>query len=194
MAFPFGFTFPNLFRRTAAPATAVRSLDGGRMGGRRGWGMGTSYRINSEVSGAGATVRTRARYLAANNPWLSQAVANWAGALVGSGIVPTPKAPEAANRKALSDLWSLWTEEADADGRTDFAGMQADIVRGLVIDGEAFVQVLMTEDGPRLRLAGAEGVQNKRTESWHTLGMKYRAWLDFGAGWLDSKAYMNPGA
>lgn len=43
-------------------------------------------------------------------------------------------------------------------------------------------------------LAGAEGVQIQRTESWDTLGMKYRAWLDFGAGWLDSKAYMNPGA
>lgn len=43
-------------------------------------------------------------------------------------------------------------------------------------------------------LAGAEGVQIQRTEAWDTLGMKYRAWLDFGAGWLDAKAYKNPGA
>ena len=44
-------------------------------------------------------------------------------------------------------------------------------------------------------LAGAEGVQIQRTEAWDTLGMKYRAWLDFGAGWLDFRgAYLNPGA
>ena len=42
-------------------------------------------------------------------------------------------------------------------------------------------------------LAGAEGVQIQRTEAWDTLSIRYRAWLDFGAGWLDAKAYMNPG-
>ena len=34
-------------------------------------------------------------------------------------------------------------------------------------------------------LAGAQGVQIQRTETWDTLGMKFRAYLDFGAGWLD---------
>lgn len=125
--------------------------------------MGKSYRINSEVAGAGATVRARARYLANNNPWLSQAVANWAGALIGPGIVPTPKHADAATRRALADLWNRWTEEADADCRTDFNGMQADIARGLVIDGEAFVQIIATEDGPRLRLLPPELVDESMT-------------------------------
>lgn len=34
-------------------------------------------------------------------------------------------------------------------------------------------------------LAGAEGVQVQRREMWESLGMGYRAFLDFGAGWLD---------
>ncbi|AXQ95682.1 Mu-like prophage major head subunit gpT family protein [Cereibacter azotoformans] len=34
-------------------------------------------------------------------------------------------------------------------------------------------------------LAAAQGVQIQRQEAWDTLGLKFRAWLDFGCGWLD---------
>ena len=34
-------------------------------------------------------------------------------------------------------------------------------------------------------LAGAEGVQVQRREAWDTLGLSFRAYLDFGSGWLD---------
>ncbi|SEL86641.1 phage prohead protease, HK97 family [Roseovarius azorensis] len=34
-------------------------------------------------------------------------------------------------------------------------------------------------------LSGAEGVQVQRREAWDTLGLSFRAFLDFGAGWLD---------
>jgi HK97 family phage prohead protease len=44
-------------------------------------------------------------------------------------------------------------------------------------------------------LSSAQGVQIQRSEAWSTLGMKFRAWLDFGAGWLESRAaYLNEGA
>lgn len=157
----FGQALTRMFTRPVK-AGAVRRFDGAA-GGRRGFGMSTFHRINSEVAGAGATVRARARYLAANNPWLSQAVANWTGALVGAGIVPTPKHPDAATRKALTEAFNRWAEEADADGRTDLWGLQADIARGLVIDGEAFVQVIMAEDGPRLRIIPPELVDESMT-------------------------------
>ena len=149
-----GRALTRMFNRPAK-AGAVRRFDGAA-GGRRGFGIGTFHQINSEVAGAGGTVRARARYLAANNPWLSQAVANWTGALVGAGIVPTPKHPDAATRKLLTEAFSRWAEEADADGRTDFWGLQADIARGLVIDGEAFVQVIIVEGGARLRIIPPE--------------------------------------
>ena len=158
MAFPF---IPKLFNRPAKPQ-AVRRFDGAA-GGRRGFGMGTFGRVNSEVSASGATLRSRARYLANNNPWLSQAVANWAGALVGSGIVPTPKHPDATTRADLTAAFQGWADDADADGRTDFWGLQADVARGLVIDGEAFLHVLPSEDGPRLRLLPPELVDESLT-------------------------------
>lgn len=44
-------------------------------------------------------------------------------------------------------------------------------------------------------LASAQGVQIQRQESWDQLGLKYRAWLDFGCGWLDWRgAYRSAGA
>jgi len=44
-------------------------------------------------------------------------------------------------------------------------------------------------------LSSAQGVQIQRTEAWDTLGLKFRAFLDFGAGWLDWRgAYLNNGA
>lgn len=43
-------------------------------------------------------------------------------------------------------------------------------------------------------LQSAQGVQIQRKEAWTTLGMEYRAFLDFGCGWTDWRgAYRNPG-
>lgn len=137
----------------------VRRFDGAA-GGRRGWGMGTFGRINPEVAAAGASLRGRARYLANNNPWIANAVANWTGALIGSGIMPTSQHPDAAARKALATLFNGWAEEADADGRTTFWGLQADVARGVVVDGEAFVQFL---DSDRLRLIPPELIDESMT-------------------------------
>lgn len=140
----------------------VRRFDGAA-GDRRGWGMGTFGRINPEIAAAGASVRTRSRYLAANNPWISPAVSNWVGALIGPGVVPTAKHPNEATGKALTAHFNLWADDADADGRTDFAGLQADMARGLVIDGEAFVHLVAGNHGPQLRLIPPELVDESMT-------------------------------
>lgn len=152
----------DLFRRPAAKLAAVRRFDGAA-GGRRGFGTGSFHRINSEVSGASTSLRSRARYLAANNAWLSQGVANWTGALVGSGIAPTSKHADAETRLELAAYWQSFTDEADADGRTDFEGSQAEVARGLVIDGESFIQIISTDLGPRLRLIPPELVDESLT-------------------------------
>lgn len=150
MAFPF---LSRMFTRPAK-AHAVRRFDGAA-GGRRGFGMGTFGRVNSETAAA-PVLRSRSRYLYNNSPWLRQGVDNWAGALVGSAIVPTPRHPDAATRAHLTATFGAWADHADADGRTDFWGLQADVARGLVIDGEAFLHILPGEDGPRLRLLPPE--------------------------------------
>ncbi len=44
-------------------------------------------------------------------------------------------------------------------------------------------------------LSAAQGVQIQRQEAWDTLGLKYRAFLDFGCGWLDWRGtYRSAGA
>lgn len=43
-------------------------------------------------------------------------------------------------------------------------------------------------------LSSAQGVQIQRTEAWDTLGMRFRAFLDFGCGFSDWRGgYKNPG-
>jgi hypothetical protein len=37
-------------------------------------------------------------------------------------------------------------------------------------------------------LSSAQGVQIQRQEAWNTLGLSFRAFLDFGAGWLEPRA------
>lgn len=44
-------------------------------------------------------------------------------------------------------------------------------------------------------LSAAQGVQIQRQEAWDTLGLRYRAFLDFGCGWIDWRgAYRSAGA
>ena len=143
-----------LFRRTDKQ-TMIRRFDGAA-GGRRGFGLGGFGRTGAETMAAGPTLRARARYLAANNPWISQAVANWTGALIGPGIEPT------ADPAAVA-VYNLWADVADADGRTDARGLQAEVTRALVVDGETFVQIIDTSDGPRLRVIPAELVDESMT-------------------------------
>lgn len=143
-----------LLGRTAPPAM-TRRFDGAA-GGRRGFGMGTFGRVGTETAAAGPTLRARARYLANNNPWISAATQNWSGALIGAGIEPTGE-PEAVA------AYNLWADQADADGRTDFRGLQADIARALVVDGEAFAQIIDSPEGPRLRLIPAELIDESMT-------------------------------
>jgi len=143
-----------IFNR-AARGLQVRRFDAAG-GGRRAHGFGTFGQTQTEISGAAYLVRSRARALYANNPWIRNAVDNWTGALVGCGIVPAGDAEAVAH-------FNAWADEADSDQRTDFSGLQSEVARSLVVDGEAFLQVLVTEAGVRLRAIPAELVDESKT-------------------------------
>lgn len=145
----------------AEPAR-TRRFDGAA-GGRRGWGMGTFGRINPETAAAGPALRSRASYLAMNNPWIANAVGNLTGALVGPGIQPSSKHPEAETRKALNRYFADWCSRADAEGRTDFAGLQVAIADSMVKAGEAVALISETADGPRLRVLPPELLDESKT-------------------------------
>lgn len=159
MALPFGLD--RLFRSSPAPLT-VRRFDGAA-GGRRAFGLGAFGRTGTETALAGPTLRARARYRAANDGFIANAVGNIVGNLVGAGIVPTPQHPDEGTRRALSALWGEWCDMADADGRTDGYGLQADVARALVVDGEAFLQLIEGPEGPTVRLIPAELVDEGMT-------------------------------
>lgn len=125
--------------------------------------MGTFGPINPEVAAGATLTRSRARYLAANNPFLANGVDNWSAALVGAGIRPTPRADDADTRRAASRAFETWADDADAAGRTDFWGLQRDIARHLIVDGEALVIVHDDADGVRLQVVAPEQLDEAKT-------------------------------
>lgn len=152
---------PAVFSRKAKPQV-VRSFDGAA-GGRRGVGMGSFGLANTEIFYAGPMLRDRARYLARNNPWVANAIGNWTGSLVGAGIMPTAKHPDDATRKAINAYFGQWAARADATGRTDFFGLQAQIAESMVIDGEALALILDAEHGPELRVLPPDLIDSAKT-------------------------------
>ena len=156
----FRLRLPKLFRTTETPA---RRMIDAAAGGRRGGGFGTFGPINPEVAAGATLTRSRARYLAANNPFLANGVDNWSAALVGAGIRPTPRAEDAGSRRAASRAFETWADDADAAGRTDFWGLQRDIARHLIVDGEALVIIHDDGDGLRLQTVAPEQLDEAKT-------------------------------
>ncbi|MEM6381335.1 MAG: phage portal protein [Pseudomonadota bacterium] len=125
--------------------------------------MGTFGPINPEVAAGATLTRSRARYLATNNPFLANGVDNWSAALVGAGIRPTPRADDADTRRTASRAFETWADDADAAGRSDFWGLQRDIARHLIVDGEALVIVHDDTDGLRLQVVAPEQLDEAKT-------------------------------
>ncbi len=99
---------------------------------------------------------------------------------------------ETAAEKLLASIYAATTEDVNP-----FTGKLSLLVEPRITDDSWFIFA----DPARLAalqygyLSSAQGVQIQRAESWSTLGLKFRAWLDFGAGWLDWRgAYHNEGA
>lgn len=155
--------FRNTLARIIAPAAMNTRRFDGAAGGRRGGGMGTFGRIVPEVAAGNASLRSRARYLANNNPWMANGVGNWVSGLVGAGITPVSRHPDAETRKLLHEIFNAWADAADLEGMSDFWGLQADVARALVVDGEAFAHRTITEDGLRVRLLPAELIDESLT-------------------------------
>ncbi|MDR0672508.1 MAG: phage portal protein [Zoogloeaceae bacterium] len=88
-----------------------------------------------------STLRNRARDAVRNNPHAQSAISSLVSNTIGTGITPRPRHPDADIRARLIELWDEWTAEADADGRTDFYGLQALVARAMFESGECFVRL-----------------------------------------------------
>lgn len=124
-------------------ALRTDGLEAGAHGRRLRRLMPPRAHVNTLIAASGATVLARARYLARNNAYAGNAIDFFAGQTVGTGIVPSWKqlADRPDLRKALAEAWLAWTDEADAEGLTDFYGLQRRVAAELFIAGEAFIRL-----------------------------------------------------
>ncbi|POF63559.1 phage portal protein [Novacetimonas maltaceti] len=165
MAAPFTGAMRQLkaaFRRAFAGAHHHGGTFEGATGGPRA-PKSLNGPINPEVMRSLHILRGRSRAAAFDNPWCKNGVGGWVAELVGDGITASPTVLDAASRKAILAYWAAWCQSCDADGRTNWIGIQESVVRALAVDGEAFLQVIRDENGLKLRLIPAEQVYERLT-------------------------------
>jgi lambda family phage portal protein len=177
-------------------------LESGRMGRRLGSWIPSRVHVNTLINQSGPNTLARARFLARNNGYAFSAVECFASNLIGAGITPSWKSPlaedgpdaaddpEAAKKRAstaasqkkdVHALWARWTDEADAEGITDFYGIQKRVARELFIAGEIFVRLRprYLSDGLSIPLQ-LELYPSEQLPLWLTMPLDNGNWIRQG--------------
>ena len=163
----------NAFRRrgTGGPTNVRARLEGAMSQRRlRGWNPPLEN-INALVASGGPKLLARSRELVVTNGYAANACEAFAANLVGDGIKPSSLIADPALRDSVQRLWLAWTDEADADGLTDFYGLQAMVAREMFVAGECFVRLRprRAEDGLlvplQLQLLQSEMLPFEKTEA-----------------------------
>jgi len=174
-------------RRGTGGPVAVRARLEGAMSQRRlrGW-QPPLENINSLVASGGPRLLARSRELVVTNGYAANACEAFASNLVGDGIKPSSLIEDPALRDQVQRLWLAWTDEADADGLTDFYGLQAMVAREMFVAGECFVRLRprRAEDGLlvpiQLQLLQSEMLPFDKTETAAN-GNRIRCGIEFDA-------------
>lgn len=140
---------PSMTARVANAFASVFRLGGGLTNSFEAAGNGRRLRgfnpsknhVNVAIRAAGSTLVARARWLYENDGYAGNAIDEWTSAAVGDGIKPRPRMKDKKRRAALLDLFWRWTEEADAEGLTDYYGLQQKVAREAYMAGECFVRI-----------------------------------------------------
>ena len=132
-------------RRLRARELLARAYEGASQ--KDGWRprrAGAS--ANADHMADGTALRTRARALVQNSPYISRGLESLVANTIGTGITPRSLAPNAAQ---IDKLWNDWAKVADADGRLDLYGLQAAAYRAMEQDGEVLIRLRArrAEDG-----------------------------------------------
>jgi lambda family phage portal protein len=106
---------------------------------------------NTDHHADAGTLRTRARSLVQNVPYVARGLSSLVANVVGTGFIPRSMGNEG---ETIDALWEQWAKEADADGRLDVYGMMAAAYRAMEQDGEVLVRLRArrTEDGLQVPL------------------------------------------
>lgn len=117
-----------------------KAFEFGKMARRLAALPSATAQINTLIRAYGATTLARSRYLCLNDPHVSSACDVYAAALAGGGVVISSQVADPEKRAALQLAFEDWALDADADGITDFYGMQGIIGREVFQAGECFVR------------------------------------------------------
>jgi lambda family phage portal protein len=178
----------NAFRRrgNGGPEVVRARLEGAMSQRRlRGW-QPPLENINSLIASGGPRLLARSRELVVTNGYAANACEAFASNLVGDGIKPSSLIEDPALRDQVQRLWLAWTDEADADGLTDFYGLQAMVAREMFVAGECFVRLRprRAEDGLlvpiQLQLLQSEMLPFEKTEAAAN-GNRIRCGIEFDA-------------
>ena len=96
--------------------------------------------VNALIAASGPEMNARARWLVRNNGYAANAIESWAANTVGDGISPNSSIEQASRKDAVQRLWLAWTDDADAEGLTDFYGLQRRAAREVFMTGEVFLR------------------------------------------------------
>lgn len=105
-----------------------------------GWQPDTAA-INALLSAAGDELRNKSRDMDRKNAWARNAADSFTANAIGTGIVPQSLHPDASVREKIHSAWKRWTDEADANGLTDFYGLQTQACAESQIGGEVFARL-----------------------------------------------------
>ncbi|KQQ67831.1 portal protein [Pseudomonas sp. Leaf127] len=134
--------YPNLTRNGfLLPSNIKASYEGAGEGRRSSNWDAPDNGINSLLMPALTNLRSRSRAALRNDPYAFNVIDRRVSNLIGTGITPRPLITDAALRKVQQELWSDWVDEADADDRSDFYGLQALVAKTVETSGECFVRL-----------------------------------------------------
>ena len=95
---------------------------------------------NADMLADALPVRTKARALVQNVPYIAQGLRSRVNNTIGTGIITRSKAPEAIAQK-IEAAWAAWQRVCDADGRLNWAAFQAAAHRAMLQDGEVLIRL-----------------------------------------------------
>ena len=128
------------------------------------------------------------RDLYRNNPTIRRGVEATVAGAVSTGIKPMLSSANLPLKRRAQDAFLAWTDQCDFEGLRDFYGFQADLLRNVLIDGEALSVLSPTGRGPvplELKLLGPEYLDRSRVEigriadgiEYDAVGRRVAYWL-----------------
>lgn len=160
--------------------------EGASMSPRLSPWMPNRSHINSILASEAPLLRARVRQLVANTAHGANASETFVSYASGTGIKPSPLVSSPTQKAAITQAFTDWTDEADADGLTDFYGQQSMAARALFDAGEVFVRFRdrFASDGLsvplQLQLLEAEQLDNTFTVAAEN-GNVIRSGIEFNA-------------